>query len=97
MTKRKTWAWIIMVGPWILLPLTIVAFFVISFILASFGTSFNDSTAGHLTFSIVRVVLGIVGIAAVIGMIVGIPVGAVMLASEKKAENSALPKTPTNP
>ena len=85
-----------MVGPWILLPLTVVAFVLNSFFLGSFGTSFNDSAAGHLAFSIVRVVLGVVGIAAVIGMIVGIPVGAVMLASEKKAEGGP-PQSPPKP
>lgn len=98
MTKKQVAGIWLIIAPPIVLILTIAAFAIISFVLTqSVDSTSVDSMNGVVNYSpvtIVRMVLGLIGIVAVIGIPVGLIAGIVLLATGGEKE-PIVPPAPT--
>ncbi len=72
---RKNWGVLCIVGPFLLLILTLIAYGVASFILAATGYGANSL----LVANIIRAVLGLLGVISVLTIVPGIVVGIALL------------------
>lgn len=74
--KKKTLGLILIIGPWILLPLTLAGYAVASFV---FPLNEDYLFVGEA----VNLLLSVLGIVAVLGMIIGLPLGIFFLFRNK--------------
>ena len=84
--KKKTLGIILIVFPWVVLPLAIAGYAITRFILAM------DETSVALTVIVGKItsnMLGLAGLAAILGFFIGIPVGLYLVF---KNENAVEPK-----
>ncbi|MBT3230173.1 hypothetical protein HN358_00100 [Candidatus Uhrbacteria bacterium] len=78
---------VLMVFPIPLLIITLVAYAIISFILSAVASS-GDPEVMMVFGNVVRLVLGIFGLLGMLGIFIGLPVGAVMYFSARKQERN---------
>ena len=80
-SKNKRIGLILLIGPIVMLILTLVVFGIVSFISNSMGAS-------EVALSVIKVTLGFVGIISVIGIMIGIPLGIVFFAKKEMVEGA---------
>lgn len=80
--KKKTLGIILVIAPMVSLPLVLVAYGISSFVLSQPG---NGGTLAGVIGGIVNVVLALFGLAAVLGILIGIPFGIYLLTRKSDA------------
>lgn len=87
--KRRTLGILCLVVPISLIVCTLSLYAILSFILASvMGSSGEVSSATVLFGGIVRVILGALGLIAVFGIPLGIPIGIYLLCTQEKLKGT---------
>ncbi|MEK7459118.1 MAG: hypothetical protein AAB663_01790 [Patescibacteria group bacterium] len=82
--QRKTKGILLVVLPIPTLFFVMVVYAIVSFFLSSVAET-SDSSVGLVVSQISSILLGLIGVAAVVGILIGIPVGIYLLATEDKA------------
>lgn len=87
---RKKWGLFLLITPFILLVVSLVAFAVVSF---SFNAIISTSGSGPTELrdavrGFINIILSLIGIISVIGIIVGVPIGIFLIASAKGEEEN---------
>lgn len=83
--QRKTKGILLIVLPIPTLMLVMAVYAITSFIFSSLTAASDSSGAVVIIGQVINILLGLVGVAAVAGIFVGIPVGIYLLASEDGA------------
>lgn len=92
--KKRLTAILLMVGPFVLLPIVLMVYAMTSFMFANGGGSSDLAT---VIGNIVSMVLGLAGMLCVLGIFVGIPLGIYFLVQAGKEEVAANPHKTFDP
>ena len=89
MRKRNTVAWIMIVGPWVLLVVVLAVFAITGFIVSKsmpsvVGEALTAAPSMRDTIGrVINVILGLLGVVAVLGIPVGTAVGVYLLSTKR--------------
>ncbi len=86
--RKKTLGIILLLFPWVLLPLVLAAYAIMSYVLSAGGSQSNLLGVGN----IIQLLLGFMGVLAVLSFLVGTPVG-IFLISRKEPDRFDLLKS----
>jgi len=94
-SKRRLVAILCMVVPIVALPISLILYPVISLVVGLMGL---EASSGGLLFSqIARVALSFLGIISVAGIFIGLPVGVILLVTDKTNNQSVSENKPIEP
>lgn len=94
--QRKTVGILLLAVPLPLLVITLAVYAIASFVIASLVMASDGDGSGAVVIGqILSIVLGLIGVAAVIGLIIGIPLGIYLIVTADK--HTAAPTAPLPP
>lgn len=100
-SKKRLTAILLMVGPFVLLPIILAVYAISSFVFSSAGSDATfgggDASLTMVIGNIVSIVLGLAGMLCVLGIFVGIPLGIYFLVQAGKEETAANPHKTFDP